>query len=472
MSIRVEALRDLFARYGRVFAAAWAARDQLQGAGHRGPELAFLPAHLELAETPVHPAPRWAMRLIAGLAMLAVLLAVVGRLDIVVVAKGKLVPDDRVKIVQPALTGVVRQLLVADGQRVQAGQILMTLDTTQAAADADKARAAKVMAALAAARSHALLDAQAQDRDPLLAPVPGATEAQSEDARRFIAAAFHEYQAKLAGARAELARRQDELAGTLHDIDRLKATAPLAREQADAYQALVGDKYVSRDQYLDKEQSALQQEHDLAARTSHAAELREAIAEQRTQVAQLIAQFRREQLDDLDKANQQVTQSEDDETKAVTREHLLSLTAPVDGTVQQLAVHTLGGVVTTAQAVMEIVPDDALEVEAKVENKDVGFLKVGQPVVVKIDAFPYTRYGTLEGELRAVSNDAEQDKKQGLTFVAHIRLPAGRMRVDGRWIALTPGMTVSAEVRTGRRSVVGYFLDPLMETSQESLRER
>jgi hemolysin D len=146
----------------------------------------------------------------------------------------------------------------------------------------------------------------------------------------------------------------------------------------------------------------------------------------------------------------------------------------VSGTVQQLSVHTLGGVVTTAQSLMEIVPDDALEVEAKLENKDVGFVQVGQRAAVKIEAFPYTRYGYLDGTVTSVSNDAVQDRnrKNGASFPIRIRLKTNRIRVDNRWITLTPGMAVTADIRTGKRSVIGYFLDPLMQTTQESMRER
>lgn len=471
--LKLQALIDLLKRYGAVFAAAWAIRDQLQNTPRQAHELAFLPASLELAETPVHPAPYWAMRIIAVLALTVVLIGVIGQLDIVVSAKGKLVPNARVKVVQPAITGVVRRILVEDGQRVSAGTLLMELDPTQAEADSAKAHASKMAAALAAARAQALLEAQAQNRPPILPKVDEATADDLRASQRFADGMFREYADKLAHSQAALAQGQAELEETQHDIDRLKATAPLARQQANDYKALVDDKYVAKDDYLSKEESALEQEHDLAAKISHAAQLRAAITGQQAEIASTISQFHREQLDALDKANQQFEQSRDDEAKAVTRQHLMSLYAPVDGTVQQLAVHTVGGVVTTAQSLMEIVPEDALEVEVSVENKDVGFVKPDQEAIVKIDAFPYTRYGYLEGTVRSVSNDSVQDKKQqGLNFVAHIRLPKGRMLIEDRWIDLTPGMTVTAEIKTGKRSVAGYFLDPLIQTAQESLRER
>lgn len=150
----------------------------------------------------------------------------------------------------------------------------------------------------------------------------------------------------------------------------------------------------------------------------------------------------------------------------------MSLKAPVAGTVQQLSVHTLGGVVTTAQSLLEIVPDDSVEVEADIENKDIGFVKIGQSAAVKIDAFPYARFGYLVGTVVSVPNDAVQDKKLGLKFVAHVRLSTNRILANDQWITLTPGMTVTAEIKTGKRSVAHYFFDPVVEVGQGSLHER
>lgn len=457
MSMRRQALEDLLQRYRSIFAAAWAVRDQLDAPPRKENERAFLPAHLELAETPAHPAPRWSMRVIAVLALLVLLIACFGRLDIVAVTRGKVLPNDRVKIIQPAITGVVRSIRARDGQRVQAGQLLIELDASQAAADTGKARSARVAATLALARAQALLTALQAGKVPALTVVD-ATPEELRAAQSLAEGLYCEYQDR----RATL---QAELLGATQQIEQLRVTAPLARQQANDYKALVGDQFVSRHEYLDKERNALQLEYGLRTQISQAAELR-------AQMATLTSQFRREQMDALDKATQQHDQYRDDETKAVTREGLLSLTAPVAGTVQQLAVHTLGGVATAAQALMEIVPDGTLEVETLVENKDIGFVRAGQRATVKVESFPYTRYGYLEGTVRSVSNNAVQDRSKGLAFVARIRLADNRMLVNGQWVGLTPGMAVTAEIKTGTRSVAAYFLDPLVRATQESLRER
>lgn len=472
MRMRLQALADLMHRYAAVWRAGWAARDQLDAPQKLTYELQFQPAHLELVETPVHPVPRVTAYAIIVLAVIVIVICLFAKLDIVATAKGKLVPNVQVKVIQPAITGVVREIAVRDGEHVEAGQLLMKLDTTQAAADADKARSAKLDAGLAAARAQALLNAQQANRPPEVAAVEGAARERMQDAQRFAVGAWREYEDKVNAAVAELAKRQAELESIRQEIAKLEATAPLARKQANEYKALSADKYVAESDYLDKEQTALGQEHELAAQQSHASELMAGVTEQRAQVQAVTSEFRRTQLGELEKATQQLTQSRNDETKANIREALLSLTAPVAGTVQQLDVHTLGGVVTTAQKLLEIVPNDALEADVTVENKDVGFVNVGQRAAVKIEAFPYTRYGMIEGQVTDLSNDAVQDKKQGLVFTAHVRLKMNQMRIDNRWITLTPGLAVTTEIKTGKQTVAQYLLGPLIEGVQESMHER
>jgi hemolysin D len=151
----------------------------------------------------------------------------------------------------------------------------------------------------------------------------------------------------------------------------------------------------------------------------------------------------------------------------------MRITAPTDGSLQQVAVNTIGGVVTPAQVLMLLVPKDApVEVDAQLPNKDIGFVHAGQTVEVKLETFPYTRYGTVRGKVLHISSDAVADEKMGLTYLAKIRLDKSVMDVNGRDVPLQPGMAVTAEINTGKRRVIDYLLSPLMEHLSESLRER
>ena len=279
-------------------------------------------------------------------------------------------------------------------------------------------------------------------------------------------------QDKLASERAELLHRQDQLEATQQDVAKLSQTAPLAAEVAASYAQLVKGNYVARQDYLQKQQDSINQAGDLATQRSNALALQAAIVQQQRDIAATSAQFRQHQLDLLSKSQQQAQQAEQDLAKAQERTQRMTLRAPVAGTVQQLAVYTVGGVVTQAKPLMEVVPDNTLEVEAKVSNKDIGFVRPGQSAAIKLETFSFTRYGFLHGRVRLVSNDAQTTKKQQLVFPVRVRIDAQRMRVDGRWVHLSPGMAVTVDIKTGRRTVAGYFLDPLLQRGEDSLQER
>jgi hemolysin D len=186
-----------------------------------------------------------------------------------------------------------------------------------------------------------------------------------------------------------------------------------------------------------------------------------------------VAETRRLALDTLNEAEQKATGFGQELVKSDTRGKLMTLTAPVDGTVQQLAVRTVGGVVTPAQALMVIVPkDDTLEVEAFLENKDIGFVNAGQQAEVKIETFPFTKYGTIPASLTHVARDAINDEKKGPIYSTRARLQRATVRVEDKSVNLTAGMAVTVEIKTGKRRVIEYFLSPLLQYGSESLRER
>lgn len=470
--LQIRALCDLIRRYAIVSRLAWLSREHTDSTIRARHELAFLPAHLEIIETPVDPAPLWTIYVIGSCVFVVILIAIFCRLDIVAVAPGKLIPDGNVKIIQPASTGIVRRILVQNGESVTAGQVLMELDPVQASADADRARFAKLDALLTIARVQALLQAQNSHSAPKVLQVDHASAERQAQTQSFAEGSYREYVDKLASLRAELTKRQAELATTREEVEKLTQTVPLARQQAEDYKALVGEKFVASHDYIDKQRLAIEQTQELAVQRSHSRELEAAIDEQQHEIDTTSATFRREQEAALDKAEQDARQAQDEETKANARRKQLNLTAPVDGIVQQLNVHTLGGVVTTAQSLMEVVPSDELVVEAAVNNRDIGFVTEGQNAIIKIATFPYTRYGYITGKVLKVSNDVSTDKKLGAVFVTRIWIPDSRFKVENKWVHLTPGMEVTAEIRTGTQKVWQYFLAPLLETGQESLRER
>jgi hemolysin D len=465
--------RDFAGRYAAVFKSAWSIRDQLDPPRRSADELAFLPAHLELTQSPVSPTLRWTMRIIIALFVLALLWACLGQLDIVAVASGKTVVGSRTKVVQSAETAVVRRILVQDGQTVRQGQLLIELDATAAAADYARAGESLVNARLAQLRLAALADALATGRLPTLAADPGLPPERVAAEQQLARSQFEAFQARRESLGATIAQRQAELRTVQSLIQPLAENAQIAKRRAEDYAQLVEGKYVGRHEYLLREQERIAAERDLAAQRSRLGEVRSAIAGAQEERRVLIADTTQQTLDGLRQARDQVNQFTPEVAKTGQRDKLMQLRAPVDGTVQQLAVHTVGGVVTPAQPLLAVVPsEESLEVEATVLNKDIGFVRAGQPVTVKVESFPYTRYGYLTGTVESISHDAAQDEKLGLVFPARVKLDGTVLVIDGVRVRITPGMSLSVEIKTGKRRVIDYLLSPLQQHGGEAMRER
>ncbi|HEY9100429.1 MAG TPA: HlyD family type I secretion periplasmic adaptor subunit [Thiobacillus sp.] len=468
-----QAFADLFKRYAKIFRHAWSQRKETDAPVLQAHEAQFLPAALALRDTPVHPAPRITLWLIIAFAVIAVLWASFGRIDVVATAVGKIIPNDRTKVIQPMETAVVKAIHVRDGQEVTLGQVLIELDATITTADSDRLRNEALTARLEALRAEALLAALASGRAPRLKPLDGADTARLVAEQSQASGQYQEYQARQLQLQAEIARRRAELQATQDQVVKLEQTVPIARQRAQDYQKLVKENFISQHGYLDREQVRIEQEQDLASSRSKVSEIRAALMEAQQQQATLTAETRRVLLDQLNLASQKAASLEQELVKADQRGRLMRMTAPVAGTVQQLAVSTVGGVVTPAQPLMVIVPkDNVLEVEAMLPNKDIGFVNPGQAVEVKVETFPFTKYGTIHGTITQVSSDAIQDEKLGLIYSTRVKLARDTLQVENKTVRLSPGMAVTVEVKTGKRRVIEYFLSPLMQVTSESLRER
>jgi hemolysin D len=467
------ALADLLKRYIKVFRHAWSLRKETDAPDLQPHEAQFLPAALSLRDTPVHPAPRITLWLIMAFVLIVLLWAIFGRIDVVATAVGKIIPNDRTKVIQPMETAVVKAIHVRDGQEVKPGQLLIELDATSAAADSDRLRNETLTAQLEALRAQALLSALEHGMPPKLKPLIGVDAGRLLAEQSQATGQYREYLARQLQLQAEITRRQAELQSTQDQVTKLEQTAPIARQRAQDYQKLVKENFVSQHGYLEREQARIEQEQDLASSRSHVVEIRAQLVESQRQQATLEAETRRQLLDQLNLASQKAVSLEQELIKAEQRSRLMHLTAPVAGTVQQLAVSTVGGVVTPAQPLMVIVPkENVLEVEAMLPNKDIGFVNPGQDAEVKVETFPFTKYGTLHGRIIQVSSDAIQDEKLGLIYSTRVRLGRDTIRVENKTVRLTPGMAVTVEVKTGTRRVIEYFLSPLMQVTSESLRER
>ncbi|HSB73541.1 MAG TPA: HlyD family type I secretion periplasmic adaptor subunit [Candidatus Methylomirabilis sp.] len=473
MGLRWFSTLNIFRRYATVSRHAWRERDQYKTPRRLPHESAFLPATLELQETPVSPAPRIAMLLLIGLVLLTIGWATVGRMDVVATARGRIVPSDRTKTVQPIETATVTAIRVKEGQAVRARQVLVELDATPATADVTRLREDWTTARLQAHRSEAFLRAIDSDGAASLPPLDGVDAERLAMEDRLLQGQVAEYQSKQARLDAEITRRDAELHSLQEVVEKLVRTLPIVRQAAESYRQLYEEQGISKIQWMDREQARIEQEQELATQRSRMQELQAARQESLRQKDALVAETRRAALDTLHDGDRKAAAAQQELVKARQRERLTRLVSPVEGTVQQLAVHTVGGVVTPAQPLMIVVPkDDPVEIEAFVENKDVGFVHPGQVAEIKVETFPYTKHGTVPATVVNVSTDAVQDEKRGLVFTARLALGRATIQVNGSPVRLTPGMAVTAEIKTDRRRVIEYFLSPLLQYGTETFRER
>ncbi len=430
-------------------------------------EAEFLPAALEIQHSPPSPIGQAVMWVIVSLFTVAIGWTTVGRIDVVAVARGKLIPSDHSKIIQPLDAGIVRGIHVRDGQDVRQGQILIELDPTASRAEQERVAKEHSAARVRVARLRALLAGgpfeAPSDADPILATLQGEL---LRDQRR-------EFESRLEAAQRAIEQREAAMAATRADVQRLETTVPMLTERAEAFKTLLEGGFVARMQYLEIEEQRITRVQSLAMQRERLVQDQAAVAEAHQQKVALEAELRSTYLTELAEWETRATSLAQELVKASQRSAIQRLTAPIDGAIQQMAVHTLGGVVTPAQQLMVVVPHDhPLEVEAWIENKDVGFVSSGQPVEVKIDTFPFTTYGTVSGKVLLISRDAVQVDKVGLVYAVRASLDRASVVVEGRPTPLLAGMAVSVEIKTGQRRLIEFFLSPLIRHVRESLRER
>lgn len=467
--------KALLDRYRKSWSIAWQQRKTMDAPRRHADEVMFLPAALALRDAPVHPAPRIIQWLIVCFAALALIWACVGEVDVVATATGKVVPSGKSKVVQASEVAVVRAIHVEDGQEVVAGQLLVELDSQITEADVQRLKSELQAAEVDRARAEALLTSMDSGLPPvdLRDRLSALSLQQQSSANAWLQGQYREVIAALSQSDAEVAQRDAEIAAAKEGITRLEQSIPLTRELAADYLHLLEKGYVARHAYLEREQLRLEQERELSLERARVNELLAARQQAVTRRSSVVAQTSRAMLDLLNMSEQRISALSQELAKAEQRDSLMRLNAPVSGTVQQLAIHTAGGVVTEAQPLMVVVPrDQPIEIEAFILNKDIGFVRVGQPVEVKADAFTFTKYGVVNGVVGSVSGDAIEDERLGLVYSARISIPDASLRVEGQNLVLSSGMNVQAEIKTDKRKVIDYFMSPLQVRMSESVTER
>jgi len=431
-------------------------------------KLAFLPAALEIQAA---PPPKWSRSLLWTLMVLiitAVIWACWAEIDIIATAQGKIVPSGHVKIIQPLEAGVVESIYVKEGQRVAKGDKLITLDGTANDANIKRFKNEWLEYNNDLTRQTAFLDKLDADKS-----LQAYATSLDRTSNALLISIWNEYRAKLESIGSDIVKLKAEKKALDIDVARLIKTLPLVIEREQSYSKLLKISAVSRNQYLELKQLRIDQEESLNVQKARVEQLNASIVSSQHNRRAFISEVRRTTLQEINRLTLLSSSALQELIKSKKLSSLQVLIAPVDGIVEQLAIATIGGVVTPAQELLRIVPkEQKLVVEAGLLNKDIGFVYVGQIAEVKIDSFPFTKYGVIDSKIIDVSSDAVEDENLGLLFPLKATLVQKSINVDGRVVKLIPGMSVTIEIKTGKRRLMEFLLAPLMKGVSEGARER
>jgi hemolysin D len=411
-----------------------------------------------------------------GLFMVLLAWAAFGQLDIVAAAEGRLVPRNYSRVLQPAEAGIVREVLVRDGDAVKAGQVLLRMDATTASADLGTLEADAALKALSLRR----IDAELQGT-PLLVQAGDPPQVASQVLAQYRARR-QSYLDALAQEGANLDRAQNELGAARQQLAKLQATVPLYVRSAQSYEKLVKEGFVSELGADEKVRERIEKEQELKVQEANLAALAAAVEQSRNKLAQIKSSYHSQLLNERVELQGQQQKTAGELQKQAYKSGLLELHAPEDGVVKDMATYTPGAVVQPGAVLLNIVPgNEPLFAEVAIRNDDVGFVVKGQQVKVKLQAYPFQKYGMLDGKVELVSadslaNDPQRATAQGQSpqsYKALVKLDSQEFRAaNGDVLKLTPGMVVQAEIHQGRRSVLEYLLSPVQKVAAEAARER
>ncbi|MDP2133134.1 MAG: HlyD family type I secretion periplasmic adaptor subunit [Sulfuritalea sp.] len=446
--------------------------------------LEFAPPLLRLQQAAPDPLGRkvlWSILILVGC---LILWALIGRLDIVATASGKLVPHSYVKIVQPSEAGIVKELLVREGEAVKAGQVLMRMDALITEADATSLATESARKRMALRRIDAELSGKpfrTEAGDP--ADLAREIEAQHRANRASLDAALAEERSRLVKARQDLSAAQAVR-------DKLTETLPHYRQQDQAYEKLVKDGFAGHLMGSDKRRERIEKEQELNTQLHVIESARASTLQSEKKLAQIETDYRRQLHAERNETQAAVDKLGQEIAKQTHRKNLLELKAPQDGVVKDLATHTAGTVVQPGTVMLTLVPqDESLRAEVWVSNEDIGFVHPGQKVKLKFAAFSFQKYGMGEGVVEHVSADAADgfannaannaapagDKTGSSTPLAYkalVTLKAMNLEMNGERYKLAAGMQTHAEIHLGTRSVAEYLLSPVQKAWHEAGRER
>ena len=431
-------------------------------------ELEFLPAALEIVESPPSPIGRALLWIVVSFFVIALTWSIFGRVDEVAVAPGKVIPSGYTKTVQAEDKGIVRRLNVSNGTPVHAGDVLIELDTVITAADMARLQKERDFYVLDLARLYAERDGK-NFTPPEGVGAPEVVLQQQELSRTRQL----EFRARLNVLKQQVLMAEAALSNSEKQYEKYAAILPIASEQRKRTQELVKDGTVSLFEHQNYLQKEIEIKQDLLSQEAEVERNRHTVGECALELDKAESEWHSEISARIVEDRKQLQAVEEELIKAEEKDRLSRIVAPIDGVVQQLEIHTIGAILTPAQPLMLIVPaGGTIEFEVWLENRDIGFVHAGQEAEIKVETFSFQKYGTLEGHVKSVATEAKEDEKRGLIYQAFLETSKDHYMVEGRRIPLLPGMAVTGEIKIRQKRIIEYFLDTFRRYVDESLRER
>jgi len=419
-----------------------------------------------------HPLPSWRLPalLVALFIAAALAWASVTEIEEVAVASGSVVPQGQVKQVQHLEGGILRAMLVKEGESVVAGQPLAQVELPTTAMNKDEMQLRLDASVLQRAR----LTAEAQGVPLALPP---------EEARRRPEIAMAETDAfnarrrqldsTLVVLKEQARQRESDIRQLQTRRGALGADLRIARERLDISKNLVKDQLTSRLEHLQLQREVEQLSGEIATIEPGIARAMSSLAESAQRERDETLKFRRDAQEQLGKAEQEVARNRELMTQASDQARRTELQSPIVGQVKNLRFNTLGGVLKPGETVMEIVPaNEKLIVEARLNPRDRGYVRAGQRATVKISTYDYVRYGGLEGVVTQIAADADMDEQRQPYFRVFAETEHAYLGDrPGQW-PITPGMQATVDIRTGERTALDFLLRPVLKLKHEAFRER
>lgn len=445
--------------------------------------LEFAPRLLAIQESPPQKLPKVILYVVVLLFFILLMWAIIGKLDIVATAEGKLIPKTYVKIVQPADGGIVQEILVTEGQSVKKGEVLMRMDANSTRFDTSSVEGEMRLRALQLRR----IDAELGKGHLVMMP---------EDPQHLFYTTKHQYEANKQAFEDSYAQEMQNFQKVQHDLmaakevlDKLEQILPLYKRNADSFTQLAKEGFVSQIEAQEKQRERIEKEQDLRAQKATVQGLISAVKASEKRLSQLTSAHKSQLESERSETQSQYNRLVQEWGKNLYKTALLELKAPQDGIIKDLATHTQGSVVAPGSVLMSLVPlEDQLQAEVMIKNEDVGFVFIGQKVKLKLTAYPFQKYGMIEGEVIHIGADATQSSQPQMDtsttpnsavpqsammhYKALIKLETQQLMVDNTVLTLTPGMQSVCEIHLGKRTVMEYLLSPVQKAWHESGRER